>query len=195
MKLKFQLAAMLLILAAAMPARAEDYLIDTKGQHAFIQFKISHLGYSWLLGSFKRFSGTFTLDKRHPERSRASVTIDLASIDTNHAERDKHLRSDEFFDVKHFPTASFVSTAYKEKGGDRGVLEGILNLHGYRRAIVIKLRRIGSGPDPWGGYRRGFEGHAMLYLPDYHFSRGKMLGPVARKVELYLSIEGVRTGR
>ncbi len=176
-------------------AGAEEYVIDTKGQHAFIQFKISHLGYSWLLGSFRKFSGRFTFDTAHPERSRAHVVIDLASIDTNHAERDKHLRSDEFFDVAHYPTATFESTSYVEQGSGKALLKGILHLHGVDEPVVIHLRQIGVGPDPWGGWRRGFEGRAELYLPDFHFARGKMLGPVARKVELYLSIEGVRIRR
>jgi len=52
--------------------------------------------------------------------------------------------------------------------------------------------QIGAGPDPWGGFRRGFEGATTLYLPDYHFARGKMLGPAAHNVEMYFSIEGVR---
>jgi len=52
--------------------------------------------------------------------------------------------------------------------------------------------QIGAGPDPWGGFRRGFEGVTTLYLPDYRFARGKRLGPAAHKVEMYFSIEGVR---
>jgi len=171
---------------------ADDYIIDTKDQHAFIQFKIKHLGYSWLLGSFERFSGEFHYDAAHPERNSVHVTIETASINTNHAKRDKHLRSDEFFDVTRFPLATFTSTGYVDKGHDNGVLKGILSLHGVNKKVAIKVHQIGAGPDPWGGFRRGFEGTTTLYLPDYRFARGKMLGPVAHNVEMYFSIEGVR---
>jgi len=187
------LSGLLFILAMTAPAQAaENYAIDIKGQHAFIQFKIKHLGYSWLLGGFERFSGAFHYDAAHPENNSVHVAIDTASINTNHAERDKHLRSDEFFDVAHFPKATFTSSGYEDKGQGHGVLKGILNLHGVSKKVSIKVHQIGAGPDPWGGFRRGFEGVTTLYLPDYRFSRGKMLGPVAHNVEMYFSIEGVR---
>jgi len=190
---RWWLPALLWVFAMAAPAQAaEDYAIDIKGQHAFIQFKIKHLGYSWLLGSFERFSGAFHYDAGHPEKNSMRVVIDTASINTNHAERDKHLRSDEFFDVSHFPQATFTSTSYEKKGQGHGVLKGILKLHGVSKKVSIKVHQIGAGPDPWGGFRRGFEGVTTLYLPDYRFSRGKMLGPVAHNVEMYFSIEGVR---
>jgi len=187
------LPALLLTIGMAIPAlAAEDYIIDTKGQHAFIQFKIKHLGYSWLLGSFERFSGSFHYDAGHPENNRVRITIKTASINTNHAERDKHLRSDEFFDTSHYPKATFVSTGYTDQGNDTGILKGVLNLHGVSKKVSIRVHQIGAGPDPWGGFRRGFEGTTTLYLPDYRFARGKMLGPVAHNVEMYFSIEGVR---
>jgi len=187
------LPILLLTSGVVIPAQAaEDYAIDIKGQHAFIQFKIKHLGYSWLLGSFERFSGAFHYDAAHPENNSVHVAIDTASINTNHAERDKHLRSDEFFDVAHFPKAAFTSSGYEDKGQGHGVLKGILNLHGVSKKVSIKVHQIGAGPDPWGGFRRGFEGITTLYLPDYRFARGKMLGPVAHNVEMYFSIEGVR---
>jgi len=186
------LSGLLFVFAMSAPVQAaEDYAIDIKGQHAFIQFKIKHLGYSWLLGSFERFSGAFHYDAAHPENNSVHVAIDTASINTNHAERDKHLRSDEFFDVAHFPKAAFTS-GYEDKGQGHGVLKGILNLHGVSKKVSIKVHQIGAGPDPWGGFRRGFEGVTTLYLPDYRFARGKMLGPVAHNVEMYFSIEGVR---
>jgi len=187
------LSGLLFVFAMSAPVQAaEDYAIDIKGQHAFIQFKIKHLGYSWLLGSFERFSGAFHYDAAHPENNSVHVAIDTASINTNHAERDKHLRSDEFFDVAHFPKAAFTSSGYEDKGQGHGVLKGILNLHGVSKKVSIKVHQIGAGPDPWGGFRRGFEGVTTLYLPDYRFARGKMLGPVAHNVEMYFSIEGVR---
>ncbi len=193
MKLKILMATMFLMLMASTPAQAEQYAFDIKGQHAFIQFKIKHLGFSWLLGSFRKFDGHFTYDERHPEKNSVSVTIDTASLDTNHAKRDKHLRSEDFFDVARYPTATFVSTAYEATGKDTGILRGKLTLHGITRNIAIRVKQIGTGPDPWGGYRRGFEGHTTLHLSDYRMKKAGMLGAVAENIEIFLSIEGVRT--
>jgi len=194
MKPKILFAAALLMLATAIqPAQAaEHYVMDTAKHHAFITFKIAHLGYSWLLGRFDNFSGDFTYDAEHPEGNAARVTIDVASINTNHAMRDKHLRSEDFFDVARFPEASFVSTGYADKGNGRGTLKGRLTLRGVSQKIAIDVKQIGAGPDPWGGYRRGFEGHTTLHLSDYRMKKAGMLGPVAENVELFLSIEGIR---
>jgi len=193
MRLKNLIAALLLTVVAAWPAQAEQYDIDIKGQHAFIQFKVKHLGYSWLLGSFRTFNGHFSYDERKPEKNSVSVTIDTASLDTNHAERNKHLRSEDFFDVAKYPKATFTSTSYESTGKKTGILRGKLVLHGVTKNVAIKVTQIGTGSDPWGGYRRGFEGHATLHLSDYKMKKSGMLGAVSENVELFLSIEGLRT--
>lgn len=193
MKMKQLLATLLLTLALALPVQAaENYVIDTKGQHAFIQFKIKHLGYSWLIGHFNTFSGSFTYDETNPANNSINVDIDVASLFSNHAERDKHLRSPDFFDVARFPTASFISTGYEDKGDGKGVLNGKLTLRDITRDVIIQVNQIGAGKDPWGGYRRGFEGNTTLHLSDYNMLKAGMLGPVAENVEMYFSFEGVR---
>ena len=173
-------------------SQAEEYKIDIEGQHAFIQFKINHLGYSWLLGRFNEFDGSFNYDENAPENASINVTIDTASIDTNHAERDKHLRSDDFLNVSEFPTARFESTRYvpDEDDADEGTMYGNFTLNGVTKEIAIDVEHVGAGEDPWGGFRRGFEGEVDLTLADYNIDYN--LGPAAREVELYFSIEGVR---
>jgi polyisoprenoid-binding protein YceI len=173
-------------------AQAEEYKIDIEGQHAFIQFKINHLGYSWLLGRFNEFEGSFNYDENAPENASINVTIETASIDTNHAERDKHLRSDDFLNVSEFPTARFESTRYvpDEDDADEGTMYGNFTLNGVTKEIAIDVEHVGAGEDPWGGFRRGFEGEVDLTLADYNIDNN--LGPAAREVELYFSIEGVR---
>jgi len=187
------LIAAALLMVASMPANAEQYDFDIKGQHAFIQFKVKHLGFSWILGSFRTFNGHFSYDERKPEKNSVSVSIDTASLDTNHAERNKHLRSADFFDVGTYPKATFTSTSYESTGKKTGVLKGKLTLHGVTKDIAIAVTQIGTGADPWGSYRRGFEGHTTLHLSDYRMKKSGMLGAVAENVEIFLSIEGVRT--
>lgn len=169
---------------------ADDYVIDTKGAHASIKFRVQHLGYSWLYGRFNEFDGTFSYDEAAPEKTTVEVNIKTSSVDSNHAERDKHLRSDDFLDVSKYPEAKFVSTSYTPGEGDKGVLKGNLTLHGVTRPIEIDVQSIGAGDDPWGGYRRGFEGKTKFAMAD--FGIVKNLGPKSKDVEMILSIEGIR---
>ncbi|MDO9623487.1 MAG: YceI family protein [Pseudomonas sp.] len=190
--LKKTLAALALgsALLGAGYATAADYAIDKQGQHAFVNFKISHLGYSWLYGTFKDFDGSFSFDDKNPEASKVSVVLNTASVDTNHAERDKHIRSDDFLSVGKHPTATFESTSVKSTGEGTADITGNLTLNGVTKPVVIAAAFIGQGSDPWGGYRAGFEGSTMLKLKD--FAIEKDLGPASTEVELIISVEGVR---
>ncbi|MGV8843022.1 MAG: YceI family protein [Pseudomonas sp.] len=177
-------------LLGAGAAMAADYKIDTDGQHAFVNFKISHLGYSWLYGTFKEFEGTFSYDEQAPEASQVNVTLQTASVDSNHAERDKHLRSDDFLNAAKHPSATFKSTTVKSTGDGTADISGNLTLNGVTKPVVIAATFTGQGDDPWGGYRAGFEGSTTLKLKDFDIQ--KDLGPASQEVELIISVEGVR---
>ena len=185
----FKTFALAVLITVPSLSPAADYVIDTEKAHAFIQFRIKHLGFSWLLGRFNDFEGTFSYDENDPAASKVEVTIRTASIDSNHAERDKHLRGEDFLDVDKYPQAKFVSTAYQENEDKTATLSGELTLHGVTRPVTIAVKPVGHGPDPWGGKRRGFEGTTTLKLADYNIDYD--LGPAAREVELFLSIEGI----
>lgn len=169
------------------PVEAARYTLDPT--HTFIEFRAKHLGYSWLYGRFNRIEGKLTWDESRPHASRISVTIDMDSLDSNHAERDKHLRSDDYLDVHTYPEATFVSERY-EGDADKGTLHGVLTLHGVEKALSIPVRRIGEGHDPWGGYRVGFEG--QITLDAFDFGMDYDVGPDGNLIELFLGIEGVR---
>lgn len=181
-----------LVSLMAVPVFAEDYVVDTEGMHAFVQFRVKHLGYSWLYGRFDDFSGKFTYDAKNPEKNSATVTIEVASVNTNHAERNKHIRGTDFLDVEKYPEAKFVSTHYEKTGESTGDLTGNLTLHGKTNPVTIAVTHIGGGKDPWGGYRNGFEGRATIEPADFGIPMAEKLGPVSAKVELILSVEGVR---
>jgi polyisoprenoid-binding protein YceI len=195
--LKKTLAALALgtALLSAGQAMAADYTIDKEGQHAFVNFKISHLGYSFIYGTFKDWTGTFSFDAAKPEDSKISIDLKTASVFTNHAERDKHISSKDFLDVATYPDAKFVSTAVKTTGknADGKVtadVTGNLTLHGVTKPIVVKAVFLGEGKDPWGGYRAGFEGTTSIKRSDF----GKMmdLGPQSDTLDLDISFEGVK---
>jgi polyisoprenoid-binding protein YceI len=194
MKTKSTLTALTLAGALLAPglatAEVEKYVIDTEGAHAFVQFRIKHLGYSWLYGRFNDFGGEFTYDTDDPANAAIAVTIDTASLDSNHAERDKHLRGEDFLHVDKYPEASFKSTGYAPNGDGTGTLTGDLTLHGVTKPVTIEVEEIGAGPDPWGGYRRGFQGATTLALKDFGIDYD--LGPASQQVEIILSVEGIR---
>ena len=169
---------------------AAEYIIDTKGAHAFINFKIKHLGYSWLTGRFNTFDGSFNYDANKPNESKVMIDIDTTSFDSNHAERDKHIRSADFLNVNRYPQAKFSSTQIKDQGDGKLQVKGDLTLHGVTKPIVIDADKIGEGKDPWGGYRVGFSGTTQIRLGD--FGIPEKLGPASRDVYLELHIEGIR---
>jgi len=169
---------------------AREYLIDTKGMHASIQFRIKHLGFSWLTGRFEKFEGRFNYDKRQPENSNIDITVQTASVTTNHAERDKRLRNKKYLDVKTWPQARFVSQSFTPVEKDQFILKGNLSLHGVTRPIEMLIRHIGKGHDPWGKFRRGFEGRFEITLADYGMT--SFLGKDARTMEIIVNLEGIR---
>ena len=174
----------------AAPLFAADYTIDTQGAHASINFKIDHLGVGYVVGRFNDFTGNFTYDAENPDATQVEVLINMTSVDSNHAERDRHIRSADFFDVSKFAEARFVSTGYEDLGEGKGTLTGDLTWFGQTRSIDIDVAKVGEGEDPWGGYRAGFTGTTELNLPD--FGADFNLGPAAETVYLDLVIEGIR---
>ncbi len=188
MNIRTLVGASILAIAAA-SVQAADYTIDSAAAHASINFRIQHLGYSWLTGRFDSFSGSFSFDESAPEGSSVSVEIDTASVNSNLGERDNHLRSPDFLDVAAFPTATFESTSM-DISGESAAITGNLTLHGVTKEIVISADYVGSGDDPWGGYRAGFVGSTTLSLADFGINFN--LGPASEEVELTLNIEGIR---
>ena len=173
------------LLACAAMSHASTYQIDKAGQHAFITFKASHLGYSYIIGHFEDFDGEFQYDETIPEASKVDVIIQAKSLDSNHAERDKHLTGKDYFDTEQYPLITFSSTSF-EGEANRGQLTGDLTIKGITRSVTLSVSKIGQGDDPWGGYRAGFEGDVTLNAGDYDLP--SWIGDV----EVNLIVEGVR---
>ena len=108
LKKTFAALTMGFTLLTAGQVMAADYVIDKEGQHAFIDFRVKHLEYSFITGTFRDLDGTFSFDAAKPEDSKIDVNVRTASLFTNHTERDKHLREKEYLNVDKFPDARFV---------------------------------------------------------------------------------------
>lgn len=174
-------------LLVAANVSAADYKIDPS--HTFIEFQTSHLGFSLLNGRFNTFSGSFQWDENNPEASSLTITIQTDSVDSNWAERDKHLRGEEFLNVEKYPEATFKSTGYTGSA-DQGTMKGILTLRGVSKPVTLDVERIGQGDDPWGGYRAGFK--ATTSINRMEFGSPRNLGPASNMVKLELYMEGIR---
>ncbi len=188
--LKKTLAALAIGAVLSANVMAADYVVDKEGQHAFVDFKISHLGYSYITGTFKDIDGKFSFDAAKPEDSKIEFNVNTASVFTNHAERDKHIASADFLNASKFGKATFVSTSVKSTGANTADVTGDLTLLGVTKPVVVKATFLGEGKDPWGGYRAGFEGTTTIKRSD--FGKQKDLGPKSDAVELYVSFEGVK---
>lgn len=177
-----------MLVAAPFSASAADYVIDSAEAHASVNFRVSHLGYSFTQGRFSQFEGTFSYDPANIAASKVNVTVNTASVDSNHAERDKHIRSEHFIDADKYPTATFVSTQVVDKGNGNLDITGDLTLHGHTKPITISAHFIGAGEDPWGGERAGFSGTTRLEFADFDIPT---MGDT-NYAEMDLYVEGIK---
>lgn len=144
--LKTQFAAIALGAAIALPAGAADsYTVDPG--HTYPNFEINHLGFSVMHGRFGATTGKITLDPAAKSGS-IDITIDAASVDTGHAKRDAHLKSEEFFNVAKFPTLTYKATRLKFNGDKLAGADGELTLLGVTRPVPLTVTAFNCGPHP-----------------------------------------------
>ncbi|MCK9991606.1 MAG: hypothetical protein Dbin4_00126 [Alphaproteobacteria bacterium] len=175
----------------ALPASAADqYLLDAS--HTSVMFGVSHLGFSRALGTFNKVEGALTLDAEEPEKSSVVVTIDAASIDTNHAERDEHMRNKDFFDVAQFPTLIYKSTSVKVTGDKTATITGDLTLHGVTKAVPLEVTLVKAGPHPVDKTRTiaGFSARGTLKRSEFGMTYGLPL--LGDEVEIIIDSETIK---
>jgi polyisoprenoid-binding protein YceI len=173
--------------AAAGRRAAEEYTVDAL--HAGVNFKISHLGLSWIHGRFNEFSGGFTLDPDDPGKCTFNLTIKTESIDTNNKKRDEHLSTPDFFNVKQYPTITFKSTAVKP-AKDGYEVTGDLTLHGVTKPVTFTLVGGRKAEFPKGVQRTGFSTELVIKRAD--FGMDKFAGMLGEEVYASISFEGVK---
>src|SRR5712691_6615269 len=150
--------------ATATTTAARTFAIDKA--HSEMLFQVRHL-VTKVRGRFTDFSGTVAFDPAQPERSSVSLTINAASVDTATADRDQHLRSDDFFAVEKFPTITFVSSRVTKKSDERFDVTGTLTIRGVAKEVTLPVAYLGDAKDPWGNVRAGFETEITLNRKDY----------------------------
>ncbi len=168
-KLSIVLAAVL----AAAPALAADVYNADKA-HSNVLFTVRHF-VSRVTGRFDDYALKIDIDRAKPENSSVEFTIRAASINTDNADRDKHLRSADFFDVEKYPEISFKSSRVKPTGKDTYEVTGTLSLRGVSKELTLLVTHLGFLKDPWGNERAGFETSGTLIRKDYGILWNKTL--------------------
>jgi len=167
MRKAVQVLAVFVAIAAAAPAAAQQVQVwEIDAAHSEVSFRIRHL-VSQVRGSFRDFSVRVETNEADPAASKVNFTIQAASIDTGNADRDKHLRSADFFDVEKYPTINFVSSKITPKGNNRFEVTGTLTMHGVAKEITLPVEFTGIVKDPWGNTKAGFETAATINRKDF----------------------------
>jgi len=171
---------------------AESYAVDPAHSSAF--FRIEHLGISWVAGRFNDLSGKCSFDKADPAKSSCEVTIKATSIDTGIAQRDTHLRSADFFDVKQFPGITFKSTSVKKAAGEGEEaayeVAGDFTMHGVTKPVTFILRGGKEAEFPKGTHRIGFVAEFSLKRSDFGMDR--LPGGVGDLAKIIVSVEAIK---
>ncbi len=181
-------------IASPLAALTGTYTIDPA--HSRIGFVARHAMVTKVRGSFNEFEGTAVLDGDDVSRSSAKVVIQTASIDTRQAQRDEHLRSNDFLAMEEFPQITFVSTSAAQTGDQEFTLTGELTVRGVTNIVEIPFSYEGSATDPYGNARVGFEGSVTISRKDYGISFNAALETggvlVSDKVVLEFEISAIR---
>jgi polyisoprenoid-binding protein YceI len=170
------------------------YAIDPT--HSRIGFVARHAMVTKVRGSFNEFEGSGYFDADDPASSNVALTIQAASIDTRNADRDGHLKSNDFFDMEHYPEITFVSTAVEQLDGENYRVTGDLAIKGVTKPVIIDFEYTGTAVDPFGNTRIGFEGKTTVNRKDWGVSwnaaldAGGML--VSERVTLEFEVSAIR---
>lgn len=175
-------------------AEAVQYKVDT--DHTTVGFRIRHL-FSHVEGRFDRFEGTIEFDKASLDATKVKGAIETSSINTNVAERDKHLRAKDFFDVDTYPKITFESTKVSDVDKTKltGKLHGNLTIRGVTKPVVLDVSFGGEGSDPWGNRKAGFSAQTTINRKDFGLNWNQVLETggvlVGDEVQIRIDVEGM----
>jgi len=174
----------------ASTAQAAEWSLDQA--HTNVSFKVRHLMVTNVLGNFDTIKGTLNINEKDITKSKLSVTVDIASIDTDNQERDDHLRSPDFFNVEKHPQMTFVSTKVKKKGKGQLLVTGDLTIRGVTKPVTLTV----EGPTdeikgPWGNWHTGFAATGKINRTDFGLTWNKALesGGVVVGEEVFITID------
>jgi polyisoprenoid-binding protein YceI len=171
-----------------------SYAIDPT--HSRIGFVARHAMVTKVRGSFNEFAGTGYFDVENPSNSNLSLTIQAASIDTRNADRDGHLKGNDFFDMATYPTIEFVSTSVEALDAENYRVTGDLTIKGVTKPVTVDFEYTGTAVDPYNNTRIGLEGKTVINRKDWGVNWNATLEAggvlVSEKVTLEFEVSAVR---
>jgi len=171
------------------------YTVDPT--HSRIGFVARHAMVTKVRGSFNEFAGTGHFDAQRPSRSHLQLRIQASSIDTRNADRDGHLRSNDFFDMETYPEISFASTAVEQLDPENYRVTGDLTIKGVTKPVTVDFEYTGSATDPFGNQRIGLEGKTTVNRKDWGVNWNAALEAggvlVSEKITLEFEVSAIRT--
>ncbi|HXY01844.1 MAG TPA: YceI family protein [Candidatus Limnocylindrales bacterium] len=178
----------------SLPASAGTTTYQIDPRHSAAQFAVTHLMISTVRGEFHQVNGTVIVDDADISKSSVNVTIDATSVDTREPDRDKHLKSPDFFDVANFPTITFKSTKVESAGSGKLKVTGDLTIRGVTKQVVLDMTAPKPAiKDPWGLQRTAVSGSTKINRQDFHVSWNKTLDSggvvVSDNVDIALDVE------
>lgn len=170
------------------------WAIDTA--HSRIGFSARHAMVTTVRGSFENFDGTLTLDGTNPTNSSATLTVETSSLNTGNADRDAHVRGEDFLDVETHPHMTFVATDVRHRDDTSFVMVGDLTIRGATRPVEIEAEFEGVSTDPFGNDRIGFSGKTVIRRKDFGLSWNVALEAggvlVSDKVTIELDVSAIK---
>jgi polyisoprenoid-binding protein YceI len=170
--------------------------IDTV--HSTIGFVVRHMLVSRIRGRFDRWSGLLRFDEPRDPAASVAVEIDAASVDTNDAQRDAHLRSADFLDVQRFPRISFHSTRVEAAPAGGLILAGDLTIRDVTREVLLEVEYGGRMRDPDGNERAGFTAHTTINRRAFGVTFNQVLDSgglaLGDKLEIIIELEAIAQG-
>jgi polyisoprenoid-binding protein YceI len=171
--MKFRILVVAALLVAASSLFADTFVVDKV--HSEATFQVRHM-MSKVSGKFDDFSGKINADRAKPSASSVEFTIKAASVNTGNADRDKDLRSANFFDVEKMPEITFKSTSIvATKKKDVYDVTGDLTMHGVTKRVTLPVEFGGFAKDPWGNERSGFSLTTTINRKDYGINWNKAI--------------------
>jgi polyisoprenoid-binding protein YceI len=164
--------------------------------HSSIDFSVRHMMIAKVKGSFNNFTATIEADPTDLTTANVEFNVDLASVDTRNEDRDNHLRSADFFDVENHPNMTFTSTSIVKKDEGEYELTGDLTLHGVTRSETFTVTYEGTGKDPWGNEKVGFNAEGKIKRSEYGLTWNAALETggvlVGDEIKVALEIQAAR---
>lgn len=160
--------------------------------HSFVNFSVKHMGISFVDGSFDKFDGSFAAAKADLTDAKISFTVDVNSISTHVAQRDKHLKSDDFFNAEKFPAMTFESTSFKKLSGNNYVLSGKLTIRDVTKDVKFNVVFGGTAKDQQGNTKAGFMASTSVNRLDYNIKYDPTGMGIAKDVNIRLNLEFVQ---